>query len=133
MGQQIILQNFLKGNKSRPLKRCGRYPIVFIFMKEYKLAHWVGCKKTYWNTLTVCMQSLYHNAELENPPTDNINILQNYIQTNCQIVTPILLKSIGKILGQYVFWTQFCRIGTYFVHWLKWFLDVLPDLAQMPS
>ena len=39
MGQQIILQNFLKGNKSRPLKRCGRYPIVYIFMKEYKLAH----------------------------------------------------------------------------------------------
>ena len=36
-------------------------------------------------------------------PTDNIIILQNYFQTNCQIITPMLIKSIGTTLGQYVF------------------------------
>ena len=35
--------------------------------------------------------------------TDNIIILQNYFQTNCQIITPMLIKSIGTTLGQYVF------------------------------
>ena len=36
-------------------------------------------------------------------PTDIIIILQNYFQTNCQIITAMLIKSIGKTLGQYVF------------------------------
>ena len=36
-------------------------------------------------------------------PTDNIIILQNQFQTNCQIITPMLIKSIGTTLGQYVF------------------------------
>ena len=35
--------------------------------------------------------------------TDNIIILQNYFQTNCQIITPMLMKSIGTTLRQYVF------------------------------
>ena len=35
--------------------------------------------------------------------TENIIILQNYFQTNCQIITPMLIKSIGTTLGQYVF------------------------------
>ena len=36
-------------------------------------------------------------------PTDNIIILQNYFQTNCQIITLMLIKSIGTTLRQYVF------------------------------
>ena len=36
-------------------------------------------------------------------PTDNIIIPQNQFQTNCQIITPMLIKSIGTTLGQYVF------------------------------
>ena len=36
-------------------------------------------------------------------PTDNILILQNQLQTNCQIITPTLIKSIVTTLGQYVF------------------------------
>ena len=36
-------------------------------------------------------------------PTDNIIILQNYFQTNCEITTPMLIKSIVTTLGQYVF------------------------------
>ena len=35
--------------------------------------------------------------------TDNIIILQNYFQTNCQIITPMLIKSTGTNLGQHVF------------------------------
>ena len=35
-------------------------------------------------------------------PTDNIPSLQNYFQTNCQSVIPMLLKSIGATLGQFV-------------------------------
>ena len=34
---------------------------------------------------------------------DNIVILQNYFQINCQIITPMLIKSIGTTLRQYVF------------------------------
>ena len=56
-----------------------------------------------WNTVTVCMQYPYCNGELEKNPTGNIIILQNYSQTNCQIITPMLVKSIGTTLGQYVF------------------------------
>ena len=33
-------------------------------------------------------------------PKDNIIILQNNFQTNCQIITPMLIKSIGTSLGQ---------------------------------
>ena len=36
------------------------------------------------------------------PPTDNIPSLQNYFQTDCQSVIPMLLKSIGATLGQFV-------------------------------
>ena len=36
-------------------------------------------------------------------PTNNIIILQNYFQTNCEITTPMLIKSIVTTLGQYVF------------------------------
>ena len=38
------------------VERCGRNHIVYILMKQYKLAHWVGCRKIHWNTMTVCMQ-----------------------------------------------------------------------------
>ena len=40
---------------------------------------------------------------IQKTPTDNIIILQNQFQTNCQIITPMLIKSIGTTLGQYVF------------------------------
>ena len=30
-------------------------------------------------------------------------ILQNYFQTNCRIIIPMLIKRIGTFLGQYVF------------------------------
>ena len=36
-------------------------------------------------------------------PTDNIIILQNYFQTNCEMTTPMFIKSIVTTLGQYVF------------------------------
>ena len=36
------------------------------------------------------------------PPTDNIPSPQNYFQTNCQSIIPMLLKSIGTTLGQFV-------------------------------
>ena len=36
-------------------------------------------------------------------PTDNIIILQNYFQANCQIITLMLMKSIGTTLRQHVF------------------------------
>ena len=35
--------------------------------------------------------------------TDNTIILQNYFQTKCQTINPMLIKSIGTTLGQYVF------------------------------
>ena len=38
------------------------------------------------------------------PPVDNIHSPQNYFQTNCWRVVPMLLKSIGTTLEQFV-WT----------------------------
>ena len=48
--------------------------------------------------------------------TDNIIILQNYFQINCQIITPMLIKSIVTTLGQYVFECTFADLRHYFVH-----------------
>ena len=36
------------------------------------------------------------------PPTDNIPSQQNYFQTNCRKVIPMLLKNIGTTLGHFV-------------------------------
>ena len=47
-------------------------------------------------------------------PTDNIIILQNCFQINCQIITPMLIKSIATTLRQYVFWIKFCWLETLF-------------------
>ena len=38
------------------------------------------------------------------PPTDNVPCQQNYFQTNCENVIPMLLRSMGIKLGQFV-WT----------------------------
>ena len=46
---------------------------------------------------------LYVVWRIRKTPTDNITILQKYLQANYQIVTPMLIKSIGTTLGQYVF------------------------------
>ena len=54
--------------------------------------------------MTDYMQSSYRNWELENPPAHNIPIPQNYFQTNCQSIIPMLLKNIGTTLGQYASW-----------------------------
>ena len=35
-------------------------------------------------------------------PTNNIPSPQNYFQANCQSVIPMVLKSIGTTLGQFV-------------------------------
>ena len=54
--------------------------------------------------------------------TDNAPSLHNYFQTNCRsVVIPILLKSIGATLEQFV-WTQFYWLGIRFSilsSWLK--------------
>ena len=46
---------------------------------------------------------LYVVWRIRKTATDNITILQSYLQANCQIITPMLIKSIGTTLGQYVF------------------------------
>ena len=51
-------------------------------------------------------------GSVRKPPTENIpNRLENYFQTKCWKVIPMLLKRIKTTLGQFV-WTQFCRLGT---------------------
>ena len=47
------------------------------------------------------------------PPMDKIPSPQNYFQTNCWSVIPMLSKSIGTTLGQFVC-TLFCGLGTCF-------------------
>ena len=46
---------------------------------------------------------LYVVWRIRKTPTDNITILQSYLQANCHIITPVLIKSIGTTLGQYAF------------------------------
>ena len=51
--------------------------------------------------------------------TDNIIILQNYFQANCQIITPMLIKRIGTTLDNMFFECNFADLGNYFVHWVN--------------
>ena len=47
---------------------------------------------------------------------DNIPSWQNYFQTNCQSVIPMLLKGIGTMLGQFEY--NFAELGL-FIHWIN--------------
>ena len=89
-----LAQNFWKVNKSWWHKRCGRYHILYILLKYYKLACWVECRKNPWNTMTACMICLYRRGSQE---TLNVQYavpsLQNYFQRNCRTVIPMLLKN----------------------------------------
>ena len=99
-----LLQNFLKVNKSRQLKKYGRNDIVYILIIQIIQSSSLGRQQK---------NSVEHNDcfyvvsilqwRIRKTSTDNIIILQNYFQTNCQIITPMLIKSIGTTLGQYVF------------------------------
>ena len=53
-----LLQNFLKVIKSQQLKKYGRNHIVYILIKQYKLAHWVGSRNIQWNTACVYVVSI---------------------------------------------------------------------------
>ena len=44
----------------------------------------------------------------------NIPSHQNYVQTNCSDVAPMLFKNIGITLQQF-FWKEICRLGALFV------------------
>ena len=95
-------QNFWKVNKSLRQKRCSMQYCVYppeIIQSTSLGRLW----KNHWNTVTAYM---YRNKESENlqctMSPDNVPSLRNYFQTNCQSVIPMLLKSIGTTLGQFV-------------------------------
>ena len=52
--------------------------------------------------MTACMQCHYWNRVSGKPPVDNVTSLENYFQTNRLSVIPMLLKSIGTTLEQFV-------------------------------
>ena len=49
---------------------------------------------------------------------NNVPSLENYFQTNCQNIIPMLLKSIGRTLGQFVE-GNFAGLAHVFAHWVK--------------
>ena len=59
-------------------------------------------QKIQWNTDCLYVVSILQ-WRIGKTSTDNIIILQNYFQTNFEIITPMLTKSIGTTLAQYVF------------------------------
>ena len=77
-----LLQNFLKVNKSRLMKKCGRNHIVYILTKIIQ-PHWVGSRKIQWNKMTVCLYVVsIFQWRIRKILTDTIIILQNIFQTN---------------------------------------------------
>ena len=92
-----LLQNFLKVNKSRLLKKCV-YPHKVI--KTSSLGRQQKNSVEHSDCLYVVSVL---QQRIRKTSMDNIIILKNYFQTNCQIITPMLIKSIGTTLGQYVF------------------------------
>ena len=72
---------------------------------------------------------------IREPPTDNNTIPQNYFQTNCQIVTPMFLKSTGTTLGQYFFKRNFADLGLtefhmFFLTWLNCLRNFQADILS---
>ena len=63
----MLVQIFWKVNKSWQQTRYSRNHIMYILLKQYKLAHWVGCRKSQWNKMTTYMQCPYWKRESGNP------------------------------------------------------------------
>ena len=98
-----LLENFLKVNKSWQLKRCGRNHIVYILIKIIQTSSLGRQQKNIMeHSDCLCVASKLQWG-IRKTPTGTIIILQNYFQINSQIITQLLIKSMGTTLGQNVF------------------------------
>ena len=86
-------QNLWKVNKWRQ-KRCGRNHIVYL--PEIIQTSLLGRLEKKSLEHNDCLYVAYLSQQrVRKPPMDNIPSPQNYFQTNCRSVIPVLLKSIG--------------------------------------